>query len=442
MNVGIIGAGAAGLAAAYDLVNEGHSATVYESAPFVGGQASTIEVGGAPLERGYHHLFTNDRAILDLMEELGVDGSMRWIPSRVSTFANGTIYPFSTPLDLLRFKPLSFIDRVKLGLLSLRLTRMKDWRSLEHLTAAQWIQTEGTDGIYRHMWDPLLRGKFGKYHDRVGMPWLWAKFQTRVTSRKGMFGREVLGYPEKSFDEVFEALVAHIESHGGAVHLNTYVERILVEGNRATGLRFRRDGGEVIEESFDVVLATTPSFEFVKLVDLPGEYRKRVADIHYMAAVVLIFEMSHPLTDTYWMNIADDEVPFLGLIEQTNLMPVENYGGNYVLYLTNYLDREDEMFKMSQDELVAHYLPHLKKFNPDFDESWVKKIHYNAVSAAQPIIEPGYSQRIPAHQTPIDRLWLANTTQIYPEDRGTNYSVRMGRDVVRMMMAQMSPDPP
>ena len=136
------------------------------------------------------------------------------------------------------------------------------------------------------------------------------------------------------------------------------------------------------------------------------------------------------------MNIADDDVPFLGLIDHTNLMRVENYGGNYVLYVTNYLDREDEMFKMSQDELVAHYLPHLKKFNPDFDESWVKKVHYNAVSAAQPIIEPGYSARIPAHKTPVDGLYLANTTQIYPEDRGTNYSVRMGRDVARMMMAQ------
>ena len=167
MKIGIIGAGAAGLAAAYDLVNAGHAVTVYESAPFVGGQASTIPVGGAPLERGYHHLFTNDRAILDLMEELGVDGSMQWIPSSVSTYANGKIYPFVTPLDLLRFSPLSIIDRIKLGLLSLRLQRLKDWRSLEHVTAAEWIQSEGSDGIYRHMWDPLLRGKFGKYHDRL-----------------------------------------------------------------------------------------------------------------------------------------------------------------------------------------------------------------------------------------------------------------------------------
>ncbi len=437
MRVGIIGAGAAGLAAAYELVNEGHSATVYEAAPFVGGQASTIEVGGAPLERGYHHLFTNDKAMLDLMEELGVEGSVRWIPSRVSTYANGKIYPFVTPFDLLRFKPLSILDRFRLGLLTLRLQRMKDWHSLEHLTAAEWIQSEGTDGIYRNMWDPLLRGKFGKYHDRIAMPWLWAKFQSRVSSRKGIFGREMLGYPEKSFDEIFEALVGHIESHGGAVHLNTPVERIVVDGNRATGLRVRGDDGEVAEEPFDVVLATAPSFNFLELVDLPGEYRERVAGIHYMAAVVVIFEMSHPLTDTYWMNIADDDVPFLGLIEQTNLMPVENYGGNYVLYLTNYLDREDEMYKMSQDELVAHYLPHLKKFNPDFEESWVKKIHYNAVSAAQPIIEAGYSARIPAHQTPIDRLWLANTTQIYPEDRGTNYSVRMGREVAGMMMRDL-----
>lgn len=154
----------------------------------------------------------------------------------------------------------------------------------------------------------------------------------------------------------------------------------------------------------------------------------------YLAAVVVILELSHSLTDTYWINITDLSVPFLGLIEHTNLMSPDLYGGSNVLYLTNYLDRSDELYQMPQDELVERYLPHLMKFNPDFDPSWVRRVHYNRVSAAQPVIEPDYSRRIPSHETPVSGLYLANTTQIYPEDRGTNYSVRMGRDVARMIM--------
>jgi protoporphyrinogen oxidase len=248
----------------------------------------------------------------------------------------------------------------------------------------------------------------------------------------------MLGYPGSSFDRFFEKLSEHIKARNGQIHLSSPVERILTEDGRAAGLTYRGPDGETREERSDAVLATVPSFAFPKMIDLPDEYRRRVEGVHYMAAIVVILEMSHPLTKTYWMNITDDSIPFLGLIEHTNLMPKELYGGNNVLYLTNYLDREDDMYRMSQDDLVALYVKHLHRFNPDFDESWIKAVHYNALSAAQPIAEPGYAERIPSHETPVGNLYLANTTQIYPEDRGTNYSVRMGREVASLMMGKLA----
>jgi protoporphyrinogen oxidase len=248
----------------------------------------------------------------------------------------------------------------------------------------------------------------------------------------------MLGYPGSSFDNFFEKLAGRIKAENGQIHLSSPVDRILTDDGRATGLAYRTPAGGTREERFDAVLATVPSFAFPKMVDLPGEYRHRVEAVHYMAAIVVILEMSRPLTKTYWMNITDDSVPFLGLIEHTNLMPKELYGGNYVLYLTNYLDREDDMYAMLQEDLVALYVKHLHKFNPDFDESWIKAVHYNALSAAQPIAEPGYSERIPSHVTPVAGLYLANTTQIYPEDRGTNYSVRMGREVASLMLSNLA----
>ena len=434
MKIGIIGAGAAGLAAALDFSSKGHRVVVYEAAPFIGGQASTVTVGGAPLERGYHHLFTNDQAILDLMEDIGVGDAMKWYPSRVGTYTSGKVYKTTTALDLLRLGAIPLLERFKLGLFALRVGRIKDWRSLESDTADFWLREQLGGMAYEKVWAPLLRGKFGRFYDQIGMPWFWSKIQTRFASRKGIRGREMLGYPDGSFDTIFNRLTAVIQARGGEIHLSTPVENINVKDRTATGVIARHESGELVSEDFDVVLSTVPSFSFPDIVELPDCYKKRLLDVHYLAAIVVILELDRPLTSFYWMNIADHTIPFLGLIEHTNMLPKEWYQGNNVLYLTNYLDRSDPVYKMSQNEILDLYLPHLNKFNPEFDRSWIKAIHYNAVSAAQPIIPTNYSKAIPNHRTPIRKLYLANTTQIYPEDRGTNYSIRMGREIAEMIM--------
>ncbi len=434
MKIGIIGAGAAGLAAAFDLSAKGHKVVVYESAPFIGGQASTIPVGGSPLERGYHHLFTNDKAILDLMADLGVEDAMKWYPSRVGTYTSGKIYKTTTALDLLRFGAIPFLDRIKLGLFALKVGRIKDWRGLEDQTADYWLRERLGGKAYEKVWAPLLKGKFGEYYDKIGMPWFWSKIQTRFASRQGIRGREMLGYPNGSFDTIFDKLKSEIESRDGEIHISTPVEQIEVLDGVSKALIARGPDGEPIREEFDTILSTVPSFSFPDLVDLPDDYKKRLTDVHYLAAVVVVLELDRPLTDFYWMNIADPDVPFLGLIEHTNMLPKEWYSGKNILYLTNYLDRKDPVYNMSQDELLDLYLPHLSKFNPEFDRSWIKKVHYNALSAAQPIIGTNYLKSIASHRTPVKKLYLANTTQIYPEDRGTNYSFKMGRELASTIL--------
>lgn len=432
MRIGIIGAGAAGLAAAYDLSNKGHRVAVFEAASFIGGQASTIEVNGGRLERAYHHLFTNDTDIIDLMDELGIGDSLQWFPSTVGTFVNGRVYKTTTPLDLLRFGALPIMARFKLGLFMMKMRRIKEWEPLEPFTADEWLRERLGGKAYEVMMEPMLRGKFGEYADKVGAPWFWSKIQTRFASRKGA-GGEQLGYPVKSFDELFDVLRDKIEARGGTVSTHTPVRKVIVEEGVAKGIRFERPDGTEGEELFDCVLSTVPSYAFPDMVDLPDDYRSRLTDVTYTAAVVLILEMSRPLTKFYWMNIADRSLPFLGLIEHTNMLPKEWYGGSNLLYLTNYVDRKEPLFNMAPDEVLDLYLPHLSKFNSEFDRSWVTDMHYNHVSSAQPIIGTNYSKRIPARHTPVQRLYLSNTTQIYPEDRGTNYSVRLGREMADLI---------
>ncbi|MEK7814637.1 MAG: FAD-dependent oxidoreductase, partial [Chloroflexota bacterium] len=139
MRVGIIGGGAAGLAAAYELTKQGHYAEVFERAPFLGGQASTFPVGGGQLERGYHHLFVSDVDMVELVHELGLGHKLAWLESKVGLFHGGRIWSFSTPMDLLRFKPLTLPQRVRVGVWTLILQKTRNWRKFEGVTAQNWV---------------------------------------------------------------------------------------------------------------------------------------------------------------------------------------------------------------------------------------------------------------------------------------------------------------
>lgn len=439
MRVGIIGAGAAGLAAAYELTKSGHYAEVFERAPFLGGQASTFSVGGGQLERGYHHLFVSDTDITQLIDELGLGDRLAWLESKVGLYHGGKIWSFGTPMDLLRFTPLSLLQRLRVGFWTFVLQKTTNWHKFEGITAQEWLIQHMGRRAYQVLWEPLLRGKFGENFDQIGMTWIWGKVYLRVASRGKGLQKERLGYPMGSFGEVFDLLGKRVASQGGDVHISSSINRVVVEEGTATGLEVALPGEEAELLNYDAVIATTPSYVFTQLVPpMPSEYQEKLEGVDYLSAVLMILVLDRPFTDKYWMSIAETDLPFVALIEHTNMIDRSLYDGNHILYISNYPDRESDLYKSTPEELLEVFLPHLRKINPDFDRSWILEYHHHKVDGAQPIIGVNYSERIPEHRTPIKNLYLANTTQIYPEDRGTNYSVRMGRLVARMVMDDLA----
>ena len=435
MRVGIIGGGVAGLAAAYHLTKEGHFAEVFEVAPFLGGQASTFDVFGGRLERGYHHLFVSDTEIADLIQELGLGGKLAWLESSVGFYHGGKIWDFASPMDLLRFKPLPFLDRIRVGFWTFRLQKTKSYSKFEGVTARDWLSKRMGRRGYEVIWEPLLRGKFGEFYDKIGMTWIWNKVTLRVASRKGAGQVEHLGYPMGSFGEVIEVLADRIAQQGGVIHTSASVTQIVEADGSATAMEVQLEGGETERREYDAIIATTPSYVFTRLAPaMPPEYQSKLENVDYLSAVLMVMVMDRPFTNKYWMNIADPNMPFVALIEHTNLIDKELYGGKHILYISNYPSRDNELYQMSGDELMDLFVPHLQKINPDFERSWVIEYHHHRVDGAQPIVGVNYGAGIPNHRTPVQGLYLANTTQIYPEDRGTNYSVRMGRQVARMVV--------
>jgi protoporphyrinogen oxidase len=182
----------------------------------------------------------------------------------------------------------------------------------------------------------------------------------------------------------------------------------------------------------DVFLALLDE-DLVEAIGRP--YRERLEGIEYHTALCLLLELDRRFGDFYWTNIADPELPFVGLIEHTNFVEPERYDGRRFLYVANYLDPSDPLLELSADELLERYTPGLRKVNPAFDSSWVRERWLHREPAAQPIVTVGYRERIPPLDTGVPGLVLANTTQIYPEDRGTNYAVRLGGDAARELLA-------
>jgi len=287
MRVGIIGGGVAGLAAAYELTKQGHFAEVFEQADFLGGQASTFDVAGGRLERGYHHLFTSDTDIADLIDELGLGDKLGWLESSVGLYLDsgdgGKVWDFATPKDLLRFKPLSFLSRLKVGFWTLVLKNTGNYRKFENITARDWLLKRMGQRAYDVIWEPLLRGKFGEYYDRISMTWIWGKMRLRVGSRKNGGGREQLGYPMGSFGEVIDFLAKDIVTQGGAVHTSATVARIVSEDGPATSLDVQLDGSTNERRDYDAVIATTPSYVFTRLAPpLPAAYQAKLDGIEYL----------------------------------------------------------------------------------------------------------------------------------------------------------------
>ena len=444
----MIGAGVAGLTAAYRLTQAGHACDVYERWPGLGGQAATLDAGGGVrLERYYHHLFTTDVHITRLFDELGLPDELEWRESTTAMLARGRLWPFTTPGDLLRFAPLPPLDRVRMGAVAVGLQRFASRAEpFERVTAREWIERWMGRAAWREVWGPVFRGKFGERAESIAMVWLWSKLRLR---RGSDATDERLGYPRSSWEVLLEALRARIEAAGGRVLVDRPAARLARDGDqwevRAGAPDSFRAGHDPREfavdgepERYDRVLATVPSDVFAQLVapgTLPEPYLRRLGETEYFTALCLLLEVDRQITPYYWINVAEPDVPFVGLIEHTNFIEPERYGGRRVLYLANYLPRGHELLTLTADELLERYADGLRRANPAWSRAWVRNAWRFAEPAAQPIVTIGYRDRIPPLHTGVPGLVLANTTQIYPEDRGTNYAVRLGDEAARAVLA-------
>jgi protoporphyrinogen oxidase len=395
--------------------------------------AGSFEVGGTRLEKFYHHWFTSDTHVVDLVRELGQEDRVLHRPTRTGMYFAHQFFRLSTPLDVLRFTPLSPVGRMRLGLLALRARQVRHWRELEDLTAEQWLVQLGGREVYDVVWKPLLEGKFGAHASEISAVWFWNKLKLRGGSR-GKGGEEVLAYYRGGFAALANQVAAAISQQGGSIRLESPVSGLLVEDGRITGVE-TADGP--IHAS--AVLATPALPIVADLVEpyVSAEYVRSLRRIEYLANICIVLELDRSLSETYWLNVNDPGFPFVGVIEHTNFEPPESYAGRKLVYLSKYLPETAELYQLPDDEVVRYSLQHLRRMFPALEERWVLAAHVWRARFAQPIVVRRYSRLIPPLETPISGLYLTSMAQVYPEDRGTNYAIREGRAAGRKIAEQM-----
>jgi protoporphyrinogen oxidase len=426
MRIAIIGAGPAGLAAAYDLTRAPHQVTIFEAAPSVGGLASGFR---APhwdwtLEKFYHHWFESDAAMLGLINELGWSDQVLFPRPITAMYHDGKFYAFDSPLAVLRFPGIPFIDRLRCGVVALYLRLTPRWQVLEKVTADAWLRKWLGLRAYETMWKPMLVGKFGEENlPLVNMAWFWARIHAR-TARLGTF----VG----GFQAFMDKLADIVRQQGTSIRLNSAV----------TGIKKLRDGRLQVDAggdatSFDAVISTSSPALMARLApDLPSAYTEKLRQLKSMGAVVMVLALDRQLTkDIYWHNLPKPAgFPFLAMVEHTNYMEPKHYGGDHIIYCGDYLDPSHEHFQLSKEQLLEKFLPALTRFNPQFDRSWVTDSWLWKTPYAQPVPPVNHSQNIPSIRTPVKGLYFASMSQVYPWDRGTNFAVQIGRKVANMVL--------
>jgi protoporphyrinogen oxidase len=425
--IAIIGAGLGGMSAAYDLVKAGHQVTIYEGSASVGGLAGGFKEPhwDWSLEKYYHHWFQTDRYMLGLIEELGWSDQVVFPRPFTVMYHNGKFYPFDAIPQMILYPGLGWgINKIRFGLVGLYLRLTTNWKALEKYTVEEWMRKWTGDFVYREMWEPMVVGKFGqRYAKQINMAWMWARLHSRTT-RLGTF--------KGGFQRFCDMFADRLREMGVTIEMNTPIEKI--EAAESGGVVVSTANGPV---QYDQCLVTTSPGLMAKIVpDLPDEYLRGLLDLKNLGAVVMVLALKRPISEKgyYWFNIPKSAgFPFLALVEHTNYIGKEHYGGDNIVYIGDYLENDHEYFKLSPEELLERFMPGIQRINPDFSKDWIRKIWVNKTNYAQPVPFVNHSVHIPAIQTPLKGLYFASMSQVYPWDRGTNFAVEIGRRAAKLM---------
>jgi protoporphyrinogen oxidase len=424
--IAVLGAGPMGLAVAYQLARDGHRPVVFEADDRVGGMTACFDFNGLQIERYYHFHCTSDHAFLQILEELGIASKMRWVETKMGYWYQRRLQPWGNPFALLSFRGLSFTAKFRYGLHAFLCTKRDDWRPLDHVEASGWIKRWVGAEAWEVLWRRLFDYKFYDYANNLSAAWIWSRIRRIGRSRYNLF-REKLGYLEGGSTTLLNAMKADIEQHGGEIRLQSAAHRVIITQCRVTGVETASG-----IDTFDKVISTVPLPFVTRLMpDLPAEIAQKFNAMRNIAVVCVIAKLRQRLTENFWLNINDPEMDIPGLVEYSNLRPLDHA----IVYVPFYMPGEHPKYAEPDEVFIDKVKRYLQTINPALQDEDFIDIRASRYRHAQPICEPGYLDRLPPVALPVRGLWVADTSYYYPEDRGISESIGFGRKMARDAVA-------
>jgi protoporphyrinogen oxidase len=428
MTTAVIGAGPMGLMCALELARRGHSVEVFERDDRIGGMSAAFDFDGTLIERYYHFICKPDEPLFELLREMGLEGRLRWVDTRMGFYCNGRLYDWGTPRALLAFDQIGLMTKLRYGLMALWAKRIVDWRPYDRFSAVDWLKRWLGARGYDVLWRSLFDLKFYDRSDQLSAAWLGTRIKRVALSRRSL-QQETMGYLEGGSKTLLDAMENEIVRLGGRIHLSAAVERVEVsDDGSVSGLTV---GGQ--SRRFDSVISTVPIQYVPRLApDLPAAFKARVNAIENIAVVCVILKLDRPLTRNFWLNINDPDIGIPGLIEYSNLNPGD---GSHIVYAPFYMPKTHAKYARANADFIAETLACIGKVNPAFRPEWVLASHCHRYEFAQTICPPGFFQQLPPMRTPMPGLYMADTSYYYPEDRSISESVRVARQLVDCALA-------
>ncbi len=422
----VLGAGAMGLACAYRACRLGHDVTLLEAAPEPGGMAAHFDLAGLSIERYYHFICKSDLPTFDLLRELGLADKLRWRPTSMAYWIDGKLHRWGDPVSLLRFPHLSPVEKLRYGLLAFVSTRRDAWAALEHMSARQWIERWCGESVYDKLWRPLFERKFYEYADNISAAWIWTRLRRVGRSRRYLM-QEELGYIEGGSDTLVQGLVRAVTQAGGKIRLGEAARKVATTNARVSGVETPN-----AFHAADAVISTVPTPYIGPLVpDLPPASKETYARIVNIGVTCVVLKLKRSVTPHFWVNVVAPDIPIPGIIEFSNLRPIET--GETVVYVPYYMPVSNPLWVRPDAAFVDQAMEIVTRINPSIERSDLIASHVGRLRHAQPVCPPGFASMIPPVRTPIAGLFVADTCFYYPEDRGIAESVRLGHEMARML---------
>lgn len=426
MRIGIVGGGFMGLVLAHRLAVRGHAVTVLERERQLGGLATYHDYGPFVWDRFYHCILPSDRHLIGFLNDIGLGQALHWRRTRTGFYVDRRFHSMSTSREFLTFPPVTLWGKLRLALTILYCSRIRDWRRLEGIPVETWLRRTCGHATYERIWKPLLLAKLGESYRRVSAVFIWSYIKRLFSARHSAGQKEHLGYVSGGYRAVLARVAQAVEHAGGDIRTGVAVTAVRQHPER--GMWVECDGER---EHFDKVVVTSPVNVLQRLVE-PELLRVTTAGgaVDYLGVICMVLVTRRALVPYYVVNIADERVPFTGVIGMSNLVSLEETGGRHITYLPRYVLSDDPVLRRSDDELRREFFEGLHHMFPDLGVADIESVHINRAVKVQPLQVLHYSRLVPQVATAHDDLLVLNTSQFVNCTLNNNEVVRAVDELV------------